>query len=292
MRFGVYVPNIREFGDPPALVVLARLAEEHGWGGFFIWDHLFMGDSSNVADATTTLGAIAAVTCRIQIGALITPIARRRPWKVARETASLAALAPGRVVLGIGLGMQADYDWFAGELDTERERVEPTVEGTKLLRALLTGGPTPVKDHPNFLRKPDKAPDEISFTPSATDVRMWGAARINRDGSDEKLGPFRRAEALEGIFPVADDWQPDDPLSTEELRRAVRLTWQQDQVPAGCDLVTTGQRDSSGAIPEYDALRSLGVTWWLETIPQDWSVRTAEALIRQGPPYHEGSSGR
>ena len=53
-------------------------------------------------------GAVAAVTGRIRIGALITPLARRRPWKLARETVALDHLSGGRLVLPVGLGALDD----------------------------------------------------------------------------------------------------------------------------------------------------------------------------------------
>jgi alkanesulfonate monooxygenase SsuD/methylene tetrahydromethanopterin reductase-like flavin-dependent oxidoreductase (luciferase family) len=35
---------------------------------------------------------------------MITPIPRRRPWKIAREAVSIDHLSNGRLILGVGLG--------------------------------------------------------------------------------------------------------------------------------------------------------------------------------------------
>src|SRR5262249_26585907 len=43
-------------------------------------------------------------TTRIKIGPLVTPLPRRHPWKVARETVTLDHLSRGRLILGVGLG--------------------------------------------------------------------------------------------------------------------------------------------------------------------------------------------
>jgi alkanesulfonate monooxygenase SsuD/methylene tetrahydromethanopterin reductase-like flavin-dependent oxidoreductase (luciferase family) len=51
-----------------------------------------------------TLAAIATATDRIRLGPMVTPFARRRPVKVARETATLDRLSGGRLTLGAGLG--------------------------------------------------------------------------------------------------------------------------------------------------------------------------------------------
>jgi alkanesulfonate monooxygenase SsuD/methylene tetrahydromethanopterin reductase-like flavin-dependent oxidoreductase (luciferase family) len=65
------------------------------------------------------LAAVALQTRRLTIGTMVTPLARRRPWKVARETVSLDRLFGGRLVLGVGLGDPAQWDYgFFGE-DTD-----------------------------------------------------------------------------------------------------------------------------------------------------------------------------
>jgi alkanesulfonate monooxygenase SsuD/methylene tetrahydromethanopterin reductase-like flavin-dependent oxidoreductase (luciferase family) len=45
MRFGIHVPNFGDFYDLPALASLAREAEDNGWDGFFLWDHMQYGRS-------------------------------------------------------------------------------------------------------------------------------------------------------------------------------------------------------------------------------------------------------
>lgn len=50
------------------------------------------------------LAAIAARTERIRLGTEVTPLARRRPWNVAREAAGIDQISGGRMILGVGLG--------------------------------------------------------------------------------------------------------------------------------------------------------------------------------------------
>ena len=83
MRYGINVPNFGDYHDPGVLSTLAREAD---WDGFFIWDHIH-GDMP-IGDPTVALTAIASITERIRFGAMITPLARRRPWKVARDPAT------------------------------------------------------------------------------------------------------------------------------------------------------------------------------------------------------------
>ena len=75
----VGVPNVGPFGDPLLLVELAVAAEEHGWDGFFVWDHLLYHDQRwDVAGPVTVIAAVAARTARIRIGVLVNVLARRR----------------------------------------------------------------------------------------------------------------------------------------------------------------------------------------------------------------------
>ena len=84
---------------------LAAEAEEAGWHGVFVWDHLrWRAPVRQVADPWITLAAIATATERLRFGPMVTPLARRRPAKVARETATLDRLSGGRLTLGVGLG--------------------------------------------------------------------------------------------------------------------------------------------------------------------------------------------
>jgi Luciferase-like monooxygenase len=106
--------------DPVAVARLAAEAEEAGWHGVFVWDHLrWRAPVRQVADPWITLAAIATATERMRLGPMVTPLARRRPAKVARETATLDRLSDGRLTLGVGLGS----DRFGGELSMTGEQL-------------------------------------------------------------------------------------------------------------------------------------------------------------------------
>ena len=108
MHFAINIPHFDISSDPQEIAELAHEAEEAGWDGFFIWDHINykLPDSAIpvMADPWITLAAIATRTKRIKIGPMVTPLPRRRPWKLAREAASVDALSQGRLVLGVGSG--------------------------------------------------------------------------------------------------------------------------------------------------------------------------------------------
>ena len=87
MRYGISVPNFADYGDVRLLAELASEAEEAGWDGFFLWDHLLAAEVVPCVDPWVALAAIAVATRRVRLGPLVTPLPRRRPWKLAREAA-------------------------------------------------------------------------------------------------------------------------------------------------------------------------------------------------------------
>ena len=136
MRFAIDLPPFGLFSDPSLVADLAHEAEEAGWNGFFLWDHINykLEDSSEsvpIADPWIALAAIALRTTSIKLGPMVTPLARRRPWKLARETVTLDRLSGGRLVLGVGLG--SDYD---GEYSDFGEPPDARVHGAMLDEAL------------------------------------------------------------------------------------------------------------------------------------------------------------
>src|SRR5271166_3841681 len=144
-RCAVGVPNVGVFGDPVLLVELAVAAEEHGWDGFFVWDHLLYRDPRwNVADPVVVIAAVAARTARIRIGILVNVLARRRVGKVARESVTLDVLSGGRLIVGAGLGsLPAEFTAF-GESDDARERAARLDESLRILDALWSGQPVTI----------------------------------------------------------------------------------------------------------------------------------------------------
>jgi alkanesulfonate monooxygenase SsuD/methylene tetrahydromethanopterin reductase-like flavin-dependent oxidoreductase (luciferase family) len=120
VRYGVSVPNFGIGVDARTIAELAREAEEAGWDGFFLWDHLlaFSPGPVPVVDPWVALTAVALSTSRLRLGPMVTPLPRRRPVKLARETVSLDHLSGGRLILGVGIGaMPYEYDYLGEEQD-------------------------------------------------------------------------------------------------------------------------------------------------------------------------------
>src|SRR5882757_3782415 len=142
MRFGIDTPQFGPYANPRTLAELARQAEESGWDGFFIWDHINVNWPEEVADPWIALAAIASTTSRIRLGALITPLARRHPWKVARETVTLDHLSNGRLVFGAGIGSDSGREYSAyGDSPDDKLHAAMLDEGLAVLTGLWSGEP-------------------------------------------------------------------------------------------------------------------------------------------------------
>jgi alkanesulfonate monooxygenase SsuD/methylene tetrahydromethanopterin reductase-like flavin-dependent oxidoreductase (luciferase family) len=177
MKRGIFLAPFDELADPRLLAELARDAERAGFDGFFLWDHVaYRPPVEAILDPWICMAAIATATARVLIGPLITPPARRRIHKLARETATLDLLSNGRIVFGAGLGSDnsGEFSQFGEEADA-RARAQLLDDGLEELQRYWDGA---------FLPKP------------AHRIPIWLAARWpNRR-------PVRRARRFDGLFPI------------------------------------------------------------------------------------------
>jgi alkanesulfonate monooxygenase SsuD/methylene tetrahydromethanopterin reductase-like flavin-dependent oxidoreductase (luciferase family) len=177
MKRGIFLAPFDELADPRLLAELARDAERAGFDGFFLWDHVaYRPPVEAILDPWICMAAIATATERVLIGPLITPPARRRIHKLARETATLDLLSNGRLVFGAGLGSDnsGEFSQFGEEADA-RARAQLLDDGLEELQRYWDGA---------FLPKP------------AHRIPIWLAARWpNRR-------PVRRATRFDGLFPI------------------------------------------------------------------------------------------
>ncbi|MCU1494023.1 MAG: luciferase [Acidimicrobiaceae bacterium] len=277
MRFGLFLPPFGDFADPLRVVELAGSAEEAGWDGLFLWDHLISRPGLQVADPWTTMAAIATATTTLRFGALVTPLARRRPWTLARQMATLDRLSGGRLIAGVGLG---DDGW--GEFSAFGEERAPTKRGKildealEVLKGLLSGQPYEHRgehfslDAPAFLPRPVQEP-----------LPIWAACRWPNSA------PLARAATLQGCFPifqVSDPPPPPDPGDIAALRRRLQ------ELGAGSDYDIVVR--CAFSLEEPATVRTIvanlteaGVTWMLEAFAPDGPpTAVVEEIVRSGPP--------
>ena len=141
LRFGLFFPLFADLAEPSRVVDLAQAAEASGWDGFFLWDHIVATPGMAVADPWVTMAAVAQSTSRMRLGMLVTPLARRRPWVLARETATLDRLSRGRLVVGVGLGDDGwrEFSSFRGEPSDPAQRGAILDESLELLHRFWSG---------------------------------------------------------------------------------------------------------------------------------------------------------
>jgi alkanesulfonate monooxygenase SsuD/methylene tetrahydromethanopterin reductase-like flavin-dependent oxidoreductase (luciferase family) len=263
MRCGLTLPIFDGLADPRVLAELAATAEAAGWDGVFVWDHVrYRAPVVAATDPWIALAAIAARTERITIGPMVTPLARRRPQIVARQVVALDHLSGGRMVLGVGLGLDTSGEEFVrfGEETDPRQRAAMLDEGLDLLVALLSGEQV---DH----RGRHYTATGVRFLPKPVRGRLpvWVAARWpNRR-------PLRRAVRYDGVFAID--------LTAAELPELIALV--KSERPSGDFEVVV--HDVVGADPQPWA--AAGATWLLTTFdPFSIDVEKMRAVITQGPP--------
>ncbi len=97
---------------------------------------------ANLIVPWVTLGAIPVRTDRMRIGTMITPVSRRRPWKLAGETVTVDHLSNGRVILSVGLGaLDTGFAEFGEETD-RKARAQLLDEGLDIITGLSRGSPS------------------------------------------------------------------------------------------------------------------------------------------------------
>ena len=280
MQFAINTPNFGSFGEARILAELACEAEDAGWDGFFVWDHI--GGSPEqaqpMADPWIALAAMVMVTHRIKLGPMVIPLPRRRPWKLARESVTLDRLSQGRLILGMGIGS----DSFFKEYSTYGESQDDKLHGAML----------------------DEGLDVL--------VRLWSGMRVNYTGQHYQLHdalflptplqrpripiwiagfwpvkkPFRRAAQWDGVCPLKQADQLMQPHDIQEMLTYMRQFRTNDDP---FDVLATGntsgrehQRDLDMIMPYVEA----GATWWQESFAGSDAeeLKAVRTRIQQGPP--------
>lgn len=115
----------------------ARKVEAAGFASLQIPDHF--GEQLSPVVAMT---AAAMATTTLTVGCLVFDNDYRHPVVLGREMATLAALAPGRVEVGLGAGwMRWDYETAGMAYDAPKVRVDRFEEGLAIVRSLVRGEP-------------------------------------------------------------------------------------------------------------------------------------------------------
>jgi alkanesulfonate monooxygenase SsuD/methylene tetrahydromethanopterin reductase-like flavin-dependent oxidoreductase (luciferase family) len=289
VRYAINTPNFGAFADPRVVIRMARAAEDAGWDGYFLWDHLQGGLPPSVpfADPWIELAAIAATTDRIALGPLVAAPPRRRPWKLARETVTLDHLSGGRLILGVGLGFppDAEYEVF-GEDPSLRTRAEKLDESLELLVRFWRG--EPVRYEGTHYRVGD-----ITFLPRPLQeprIPVWVAATVPLGGP--LRGPLQRAAHWDGVAPLRVTEHGIEPLRPEDISAVMAIVAEERAAEAiepstPFDVVAAGMTgdDRAADLDRLAALAEAGTTWWSEDLHEERaSLPHLLERVRRGPP--------
>jgi alkanesulfonate monooxygenase SsuD/methylene tetrahydromethanopterin reductase-like flavin-dependent oxidoreductase (luciferase family) len=256
---GIAVPNFAE--DPAELIELGVAAEQAGFDGFFVWDHIVFsntGDGPPIIDPWLVLGVVATRTSRIKLGTMITPVPRRRPWQLARQTASLDVLSGGRLILGVGIGSPAYGDFgIFHEPSGDRIRADLLDEGLDIMAGLWTGeeftyqGEHYTVDSVRFRPRPVQQPR----------IPVWvggilpGTRPVNRAARWDGMVPIRYTDGKLARVSAAD--------IADVGARIAAARGSAD----GVDLVVWAEvaKDPADVPAIAGPYQEAGTTWWIES---------------------------
>ena len=279
MKYGFIIPG----GDIHTVADLAAEAEAAGWDAAFYWDGINIQDMP-MYDPWVTMAAMALRTQHVRLGAIVSPLSRRRPWKLARETVSLDHLSGGRLIVPVGLGALDDGGFGkVGEPTDRKTRAELLDESLAILTGLWSGEPFQYDgkhyhlDTMTFLPQPVQSPRIPIWV-----VAMWPSERS-----------MQRALRYDGLLPNVRgaDGAPRD-VTPDDIREMAAYVAERRNQSTPFDIVMEGETpgdDPAQAAAIVRPFAEAGATWWNES---RWGAMSDVALVRtriqQGPPRIEG----
>jgi alkanesulfonate monooxygenase SsuD/methylene tetrahydromethanopterin reductase-like flavin-dependent oxidoreductase (luciferase family) len=255
VKYAVGLPTVGEFGDVQTLLDLAISAEQHGWDGVHLWDHLLYHEPGwPVTSPIVAAAAIAAATSRVRIILTLT-LPRRQIQDVAQDTAAIDALSGRRLTVLAAIGsLDSEYTEFGLDPDL-RARGRALDERLTRLTDLWSQWTVPP-------------------------IPIWCGGRW-----PHKPG-LRRAARLDGAMPIFDDQRSSNvPIAwfTQAASFVRRLA------AGSLDIALEGATDGASAGPRIAPYADAGMTWWVEALGWWRGDRSAAmARVTAGPPAISG----
>ncbi len=277
LRYGLYMPNFGRGATPRILAKLAGDAEKHGWDGFYLWDHLVEYEKRTpIYDSFTSLAAIALKTESLRLGTTVTPVAKSKPWILARQTVALDHLSNGRLTLGVGLGGRetTDYARF-GEHSEEHVLARKLDESLEVITGLWTGKPFQYSGKYYTVKRSVFLPGPVQ----EPRIPIWVA------GFWPRKAPFRRAAKWDGTIPLR---LPEKLVNTKDIREIIQYVEKNRRTRPAFDVVKIGWTSARNRRKDWKKVEPFveaGITWWLESLytKQDFPDKL-RSRIRKGPP--------
>lgn len=275
MKFGF----VASFGSVGQIIEMTREAEAHGWDGVFTWDGMSVGEIDTY-DPWSMLGAMSMVTERITLGAIVFAPARRRPWKMARESVTVDHLSNGRLVLPVALGAADDGGFSRVNTDTsDRKTRAELLDETLEILDLAWSGETFSYEGRHYQMT------DMMFRPKPVQQPRIPVWVVGSWGSEKSM---RRTIGREGLLPTVRGAEPALPIPPETVRDVRDWVTANRESDGSFEIVLEGRTsgtDHDASRAQLEPLAEAGATWWIES---RWEpTDTPESLlerIRQGPP--------
>src|SRR5215207_8601580 len=285
MRFSINIPNFGDFADARTVAAVASAAEQAGWDGLFLWDHvLHRRHRRPFGDPWMLLTAAALATSRIRLGTLVTPVARRRPQQLARQVATLDAVSGGRVIFGAGLGgpIEDEFGSF-GEPTDPAVLAERLDEGLDLLQRYWSG--EPVNHDGRHYRVRDVSLLPASVQRPRPPVWIGGFWPHRR--------PMRRAARWDGVVPLFTAAGHGHVPPVDQVRDLIAYIrkHREGRAESPFEVVLGGASpaDPAEARDTIATLADAGATWWderqLQSSDDLHRLRPVLRRIDKGPPF-------
>ncbi len=139
VHFGVTLPQIKRSWEETRAAAIE--VERLGFDSVWLNDHLYgiPGPQLPILEAWTTLAAVGAITSRVQLGTLVSPVGFRNPALLAKMAATLDNITAGRVIVGLGCGwFQMEFAGYGFDFPPLRQRLQQLDEAATLVRRLWT----------------------------------------------------------------------------------------------------------------------------------------------------------
>jgi hypothetical protein len=249
---------------------MAREAEASGWDAVFIADGVFG------QDPWVVLTTIALATERVRLGPLLTPVSRRRPWKLAQETATLDQLSGGRLILAVGLGALDTGFEQVGEATDRKVRAQLLDEGLDIMAGLWGGKPF------TYQGEHYRVEGAVGYPcMQSPRIPVWVV------GAWPRLKSMRRALRWDGLIVTKVGATGTVFTPTAGDLREIKAFVEREREPGPFDIVVEGITpgdDLERAREQLLPLAEAGATWWIESM---WDVpgglEAQRRRIRQGP---------
>lgn len=212
VEFGVMLPQIKRSWDETkaAAVEMDRLGYHSVWFN----DHLYGIPMPQIPilEAWTALSAVGAITNRVALGTLVSPIGFRNPALLAKMVATLDQITNGRVIVGLGSGWFAqEFAGYGIDFPPVQERLAQLDEGVQLMRRMWSEPqvkfegrhfhtddvycePKPVRPPPVLI---GGGGEKVLLKLAAQHADIWNNLAVNLEQLAHKAGVLRRhCEAL------------------------------------------------------------------------------------------------